>query len=158
MKFKIFKMLLVLGIMLAIPLIYMGRFEPMAFLDSGLSTGRSGFDELKGKTPKNLSNAITDEKVQVYKWRDKNGVMQFSNMPPADGGNAQQVTLDPNSNLIQAVKIPEKETESEVKVEKKKSLNPYSVNGAKKVIDDAMAVEDMMNQRHEQQQKMLNDI
>lgn len=158
MKFKIFKMLIMLGIMLAIPLVYMGRFEPMAFLDSGLSAGRSGFDELKGKAPKNLSNAITDEKVQVYKWRDKNGVMQFSNVPPADGGKAQRVTLDPNSNLMQAVKTPEKTAEPEQKVATKKSLNPYSVKGAKKVIDDAMAVEDMINQRHEQQQKMLNDI
>ena len=61
--------------------------------------------------------------------------MQFSNVPPADGGNAQQVMLDPNSNLIQAVKIPEKTAGPEQKVATKKSLSPYSVKGAKKVID-----------------------
>ena len=37
MKFKIFTMLVTLGILSVIPMIYMGKFDPMSFFDSSLS-------------------------------------------------------------------------------------------------------------------------
>ena len=154
-------MLLTLAILSVIPLIYMGKFDPLAFFDSGLSLGLSDlgsseFMKLKSKAPSNLSSAVTDEKVQVYKWRDENGVMQFSNTPPLKESNAEQILLDPNSNIIQAVKVPEKEEPGPVV--KKKSSNPYSVSGMKKVVDDARDVEKLLQQRQEQQQEALNNI
>ena len=108
MKFKIIKMLIILGILAATPMIYMGKFNPMDILDAGLRGGSSEFDKLKAKAPTGLSRITTDEKVQVYKWRDKNGVLQFSNTPPMDG-QAETIELNPNDNVIQAVRIPEKE-------------------------------------------------
>lgn len=157
MKFKILSMLVTLGVLSVMPMIYMGKFDPLSFIDSGLSKGGSEFKQLKAKAPKNLSNAVTDEKVQVYKWRDENGVMQFSNTPPPAGGAAERVVLDPNSNLMQAVKIPEQEQEIKPEVEAE-SPNPYSVKGMKKVMDDARGVEQMLQQRHEGQQQMLKDL
>lgn len=156
MKFKIFSMLVILGVVSVMPMIYMGKFDPLSFLESGFSMGGSEFTKLKAKAPKSLSNAVTDEKVQVYKWRDEHGVMQFSNTPPPTGGAAEQVVLDPNSNLMQAVKVPEeKEVKQEVEAE---SPNPYSVKGMKKVVDDAKGVEQLLQQSHESQQQMLKDI
>ena len=138
------------------PMIYMGKFDPLSFLSSGLGNNASEFEKLKAKAPKNLTSVVTDEKVQVYKWRDANGVMQFSNTPPPTVSGAEQVVLDPNHNLVQAVKVPEKEEPAEVaNVE---TPSPYSVKGMKKVMDDAKGVEQLLQQRHQNQQNMLNDI
>ncbi len=153
---KIFSMMITLGIMLAVPLIYMGKLDPMGLFDSGFSMGSSELSKLKAKAPKNLSNVVTDEKVQIYKWRDEKGIMQFSNTPPPTGGNAERVELDPNSNLMQAVKVPEKEEEKEVV--QTKPPNPYSPSGMQKTMEDVRGVEDMLNKRHEKQQKALNNI
>ena len=156
MKFKIFTMLVILGILSVMPMIYMGKFDPMAFFDSSLRNGVSEFKNIKAKVPESLSNGVTDKKVQVYKWRDENGIMQFSNTPPPTGGDAEQIELNPNKNIVQAVKIPEKEEPKEVA--KTESPNPYSVKGMKKVMNDAKGVEALLQKRHEEQQKMMNDL
>lgn len=150
-------MLVILGILSVTPMIYMGKFDPMAYLSSGLSNGSTEFNKLKAKAPKNLTNVVSDEKVQVYKWRDENGVMQFSNTPPPTGSGAEQVELDPNSNLMQAVKVPE-EKEEPAEMAKVESPSPYSVKGMKKAVDDAKGIEQLLQQRHEDQRKMMNDL
>ena len=153
MKFKIFTMLVTLGILSVIPMIYMGKFDPMSFFDSSLSKGVSELKNLKDMAPSGLG---TDKKVQVYKWRDENGIMQFSNTPPPTGGDAEKIVLNPNKNIVPAVKIPEKEEPKEVA--KIQSPSPYSVKGMKKVMNDAKGVEALLQKRHEEQQKMMNDL
>jgi hypothetical protein len=153
MKFKILSLLVTLGFLSVMPMIYIGKLNPLAFFDSGLDNGLS---ELKAKAPENFSNAVTEEKVSVYKWRDKNGVMQFSNTPPASGAVAELIVLNPNSNIVQAVKIPQQEAFTEEV--NSSAPNPYSIQGMKQVMDDAKGVEQLLQNRHEQQQKMLNDI
>ncbi len=156
MKFKLIMMLITLGVLSVVPLIMMGKFDPMAFFDKGTSE----FNSLKAKAPKNLSSVVTDEKVQVYKWRDENGVMQFSNVPPPADRDVEQVVLDPNSNLMQAVKVPEEAPEKEVSKDagQTKLPSPYSVKGVKKVMDDVRGVEDLLKQRQDQQQDALNKL
>ena len=156
MKFKIFTLLVILGIMSVTPMIYMGKFDPMSFVDAGFSNGASEFKKLKAKAPKNLTSVVSDKKVQVYKWRDEHGVMQFSNTPPPGVSSAERVELNPNSNLVKFVKVSEKEKPKEVaKVE---SASPYSINGMKKVMGDAQSIEEMLQQRHEDQQTMINNL
>jgi len=153
-------MLVILGMLSVMPMIYMGKVDPVALLDGDIGglfgSGGNEFAKLKARAPKNLTNVVTDEKVQVYKWRDENGVMQFSNTPPPDGGHAQQVELNPNHNLVKAVKVPVKEDTKPA--QQAPAPNPYSVKGMKKVMDDAKGIESMLQQRHEDQQKMLNNI
>ena len=156
MKFKIFSMLVTLGILSITPMIYMGKFDPMSFISSGFKTGESEFEKLKAKAPKNLSSVTTDEKVQVYRWRDEHGVMQFSNTPPLEGGS-EKIDLNPNENIIQAVKVPVEEV-AEKDVVKSEAANPYSVKGMKKVMDDARGVEDLLRKSHEDRQKMMNNL
>ena len=153
MKFKIFTMLVTLGVLSVIPMIYMGKFDPMAFFDSSLSKGVSELKNLKDMAPSGLG---TDKKVQVYKWRDENGIMQFSNTPPPTGGDAEKIELNPNKNVVQAVKIPEKEEPKEVA--KTESPSPYSIKGMKKVMNDAKGVEALLQKRHEEQQKMMGNL
>ena len=143
------------------PMIYMGKFDPMATIDSMLSSGSSEFKKLKAKTPQGLAgvvpaSVVSDEKIKVYKWRDKNGVMQFSNTPPVDGGPAEQIMVNPNKNIVDAVKVPVAE-KPEKEVATMAKPNPYSVNGMKKVMDDARGVEQLLQQRHEDQQKMTSN-
>ena len=157
MKFKIFTMLVTLGILSIMPMIYMGKFDPMAFFDSTISKGASEIKNLKAKVPKNFSSVVADKKVQVYKWRDKNGVMQFSNTPPPTDINVEQVVVDPNKNIVKAIKIPEKEEQPE-KAAKTQSANPYSVKGMKKVMDDAKGIEALLQKRNEEQQKMMGNL
>ena len=135
----------------------MGKFNPMEFLGSGFNSGSSTFEKLKAKAPKNLTSVVTDEKVQVYKWRDENGVMQFSNTPPPTDRNAQQIELNPNSNVVSAVKVPVKEAtpDSPGDIE---PPSPYSVKGMKKVMDDAKGIEQMLQQSHEQRTEILNNL
>ena len=158
MKFKIFTMLVTLGILSVVPMIYMGKFDSMAFFDSSLSKGASEFKNLKAKVPSSLSNGGTKEKVQVYKWRDKNGIMKFSDAPPPTVTNAEHVLVDPNKNLVQAIKIPEKKEPEPEAVAKTKLPNPYSVKGMKKVMNEAKGIEELLQKRHEEQQKMMNDL
>ena len=82
--------------------------------------------------------------------------MQFSNSPPPSVTNAESVIVNPNNNLVTAIKIPEKEEPA--KVAKTESPNPYSVKGMKKVMNDAKGVEALLQKRHEDQQKMMNDL
>ena len=155
MKLKIISMLITLVVLSVMPMIYMGKFDPLSFFDAGPNEDNSAFAKLKEQAPKGLSSVVTDEKVEVYKWRDENGVMQFSNMPPTEG-KAEQVVLDPNSNVIQAIKVPVKETLKEAP--KADAPSPYSMKGMKKVMDDAKGIEALLQKRHEDQQKMMNDL
>lgn len=152
MKFKILSMLIILGILSVMPMIYMGKFDPLAFFDAGLKVDL-GVNERNEKGVKNLSTVVTDEKVQVYKWRDQNGVMQFSNTPPTVT-DAEQIVLDPSSNIVQAVKVVEaEEPKPSVDVE---PPNPYSMEGMKKVMEDAKGIEALLQNRHEGQQKLMD--
>jgi len=49
--------------------------------------------------------------VPIYKWRDEHGVMQFSNAPPPTVSNAERVILNPDKNIVPAVKVPRKKEE-----------------------------------------------
>lgn len=161
MKFKILSMLVILGFLSITPMIYMGKIDPLSWLD--FDAGATDFVKLKAKTSKNLSSVVTDEKVKVYKWRDKNGVMQFSNVLPAgpppgdaDGSSkVEQLELNPNSNVVSAVNVPIRGKPEEVA--QTESTNPYSMKGMKKVMQDAKGVEALLQQRHEQQQEMLKN-
>jgi hypothetical protein len=157
MKFKILSMLVTLGVLSIMPMIYMGKVDPLSWID--LDSGADDLAKLKAKAPKNLSSAVTDEKVKVFKWRDKNGVMQFSNVPPPvdiDGdSNVEQLELNPNSNVMKAVEVPIKEEPKEVA--QTESTSPYSMKGMKKVMQDTKGVEALLQKRHEAQQEMLNN-
>ena len=157
MKLKILSMLIILGVLSVTPMIYMGKLDPMELLGAGLNGGASEFEKLKAKAPANMTSVVTDEKVQVYKWRDKNGVMQFGNTPPPEVRNAEQVELNPNSNVVTAVKVPVEEEKPVASTELVQPA-PYSVKGMKKVMDDARGVEQMLQQSHEQRSKALNNL
>jgi len=157
MKLKIFSLLVILGVMSVTPMIYMGKFDPVATINSVMSGELPGIEKIKATTVGSINKVAPAAKVQVYKWRDENGVMQFSNTPP-QAGMAQSVELDPNRNVIDAVKVPVKEEAETETAAPVKAPSPYSVSGMKQVMDDAKGVEEMLQKRHEEQQKRLGNI
>lgn len=168
MKFKIISMLVVIGMLSVLPMIYMGKLDPMAMLNGnfGNDIGLGNIDSiqdagkkiaiLKEKAPKNLSTVTTDEKVQVYKWRDENGVLQFSNTPPAHMKNAEQIELNPNHNVVEATKVPEVEVRDTSSSPQAQVHNPYTPGGMKQAVENAQGIEAMLQDRADQQKKMMD--
>ena len=156
MKFKILSMLIVLGLLSVMPLIYSGKLDPAKLFDKvDLSTDQisSGISQLKKKVPSMGGNA----EVKVYKWRDANGVMQFGSQPPPEVSRFEQVSVDVNKNVVDAVKVPLKK-ESEKVSQELSAPSPYSVKGMKKVMDDARGVEDLLKKSHEDREKMMRNL
>ena len=115
MKLKIVSMLIILAVLSVMPMIYMGKFDPSALISADneldFDLGRF-FASVFNKG----TDVVVDKKVQVYKWQDQDGVMQFSSKPPPGTHNAEQIVLHPDSNVVQAVTVSEKETAQPVEI------------------------------------------
>ena len=155
MKSTIISMIIVLCVLAIIPMFLIGDNSPGSRFSLDIFNGS---DE-RAKTPKNLTNVTTDKKIQVYKWRDEHGVMQFSNTPPPETQQAEVVELTPNTNIVKAVVVPEEELE-----EKRSGPsvittgNPYTPGGMKDLLDTTSSLADGMNQKQLEQQKLMDQI
>ena len=103
----------------------------------------------------------SDGKDIVYKWQDAEGSLHFTTEPPSDGTEYSVMGFDPNTNVIQAVKLPEeKEKEAEETAsqpEKGDNIgNPYSPEKIDKLFEDAKNVEKLLKQRMKDQEAALN--
>ena len=105
-----------------------------------------------------------DGKDIFYKWYDANGQLQFTTSPPAQGIEYTVKGFDPNTNVIQAVKVkkevePVNEGVSEKQPDKKISAddvgNPYSKESVEKLFDDAQNIEKLLNDRIKKQQSAI---
>ena len=172
MKMLVFKMVFVVVIMLAVPYYIMGGGKMPAFL-GGM------FDQAvkKPKLPENISSVVTDKDVTVYKWVDDQGRTHFSGIKPVNQ-NAETRHLRSDTNVMQAVKIPQaednenksfgglislskmdknkKNQKGDGKVEPYQVENPYTPEGMKNLIQGAQNVQGLINQRSEAQQKAIS--
>lgn len=152
MKSTIVSMIIVLCVLAIIPMFLIGDNSVL----ESFGLGGSGNTP---KTPKGLTNVTTDVKVQVYKWRDEHGVMQFTNTPPPQTQQAEMVELTPNTNIVKAFEIPQQEL-----VEKRSGPrvvttgNPYTPGGMKQMLDTTSELSDQMNQKQLDQQKLIDSI
>ncbi len=146
MKGTIISMLVVLVLLVAAPMFFMGDGKFADMFDFGGGTV---------KLPKNLESVKTDSKVELYKWRDANGVMQFSQTPPQDGGASARVVLSPDENVIDAVKVPEK-------VVSRPNVmsvgNPYNPGTIKDIVKDSQDIQNKLNERHAGNEQMMKDM
>jgi hypothetical protein len=121
----------------------------------------SGFFGSKKITPS--SDDDLSGKDIFYKWYDSEGNIQFTTEPPPDGVEYKLKGFDPDANVIQAVKIPAKESTAEesTPVQEKSTgpedgVNPYSADHIKKLFDDTKNIEKLLNQRAKDQESALN--
>ena len=151
MKSTIISMIIVLCVLAIIPMFLIGDDNVLERFGLGGSDAP--------KTPKGLTNVTTDEKVQVYKWRDKFGVMQFSNTPPPETRQAELVELTPNTNIVKAVEVPEDEPEKKRSGPKVITVgNPYTPGGMKDLLDTTSSLAEGMNQKQLEQQQLMDQI
>ncbi len=98
-----------------------------------------------------------------YKWHDSDGNIQFTSEPPPDGTEYTLKGFDPDTNVIQAVNVPPKESVSdESSPTQNKSAdpgeigNPYSSESVKKLYEDAKNIEKLLKQRVQDHQSQIN--
>jgi hypothetical protein len=155
MKSTIISMLIVLCVLAIAPLLLFG--------DRGLLS-RYGLDifgepDLRAKAPKNITSVTTDKKVQVYRWRDQHGVMQFTSTPPPNGRQAEMVELRPDTNIVKAIEVPEEEPEVKRGGPKVMTTgNPYTPGGVKDLLDTTSGLAEGINEKQLQQQKLMEQI
>ena len=158
MKSTIISMSIVLIVMVAVPMIFLGEGNLAEKFGFGGFSGFGEKSESPTKLPENVKSVTTREKVEVYTWIDASGVKHFTDTPPPDGGVSVKIVLKPNTNVISAIKIP-KEEEKVVSKPKVYSVgNPYTPGGVKEVIDNSKDIQNTMEQREEDREKMMQDL
>ncbi len=155
MKSTIISMVTVLCVLAIIPILLLGDNSVMAKFGLGVF---SDPDE-HAKAPKNITSVTTDEKVEVYKWRDQYGVMQFTNTPPPQAQQAELVVLTPDTNIVKAVEVPEEEPEQKRSGPAVMMTgNPYTPGGMKDLLDTTSSLATDMNQKQMEQEQLMNQL
>jgi hypothetical protein len=101
----------------------------------------------------------------IYRWTDREGVIHFTNTPPPRGVEYTVKGYDPNTNLIQSVKLPQAEEPPERKPVQAATKqppgslreigNPYSVEKVEKLMEDARNVQKLLEDRLERQEELI---
>ena len=155
MKSTIISMIIVLCVLAIIPMFLLGDNSLLARFGLDVFTGSGE----TAKPPENFTTVTTDEKVQVYKWRDQYGVMQFTNTPPPQTRQAELVVLTPDTNIVKAVEVPEQEPEQKRSGPAvMKTGNPYTPGGMKDLLDTTSSLATDMNQKQMEQQQLMEQI
>jgi hypothetical protein len=139
----------------------------MSFSDLSLSSiSIPKFSLPKFSGSKKITPSSDDDlggKDIFYKWYDSEGNIQFTTEPPPDGIEYTLKGFDPNANVIQAVKLPPKESnpDESTPVQKKSTapedgVNPYSGDSVKKFMEDTKNIEKLLSQRFKDQESALN--
>ena len=176
---KIFYRLIFLGLALALagPFLMKHEGEPLMSLSDFKPSFGSGTAELSAASgSSSISSSSSFGEQQFYKWKDKNGVWQFTQEPPPEEASAEVVSVNPNANIIQSMSQKEINTTlgfdsktfgQEGKEGPAVDVNipdlsklpfplPTSLPGAdiEKLMEDAKALQQLSQDR----MKMLNNI
>jgi len=157
MKSTIISMLIVLVLMVALPMIFLGnnRLSDGISLDLGKPRADSGV-----KLSSRIENVTTDAPVEIYRWRDEHGILQFSNTEPV-GVSAEVLNLKPNLSSMDAVKPSPEEKEPSAAAATSSSGelgNPYTPGGMKQIIDQANELKKVISQQQAEQEKAINEM
>lgn len=160
----IFKMLLMTAV-------FVGIGNYMLYITTGQSPFSNfklpTFSSAKQDLKSGINNTFSSGKQEAYKWTDKNGVVHYSSAPPehlatqtqidqaTHNKQLQKIEVDPNTNLIQGVKLAEKK-EEQITEKPAATTNVYSPAGAQKLLNDAKNVEKLLNDRFEAQKKAID--
>ena len=111
------------------------------------------------------SNISSDGKDIFYRWNDAQGNVHFTTVPPPDGIEYMVKGYDPNTNVIQAIKIliePDplesapNATDSGTDDSTPSVDSAYNPDKVQKLINDTKNIEKLLNQRYENQNSAIN--
>lgn len=158
MKSTIISMFIILIVMITLPMFLFGNGELAQKFGFGSGDDGETIEDLRAKAPKNIQTVVTDEQVEVYKWVDEHGVTQFSNRPPENSRESEKIVLSPDTNVISAIRIPEKKPEAAASHQVHSLSSPYSPGGMKKMVDEATGMQERLDQRKLEQDKALQGL
>ena len=113
--------------------------------------------------PENINSVTTDTDVEVYKWRDENGVMHFGSEPPQYAGTVEKMNLKTNQNIMDPVRIVAQEA-SEVAQHSDDTIkqvsvdNPYSPEGMADLLNQTQGLADSLSKQQSDHKQQLDDI
>ena len=123
-------------------------------LNPGLKSG-----EATAKVPQNVTAVTTDKDVEIFKWRDEQGVMHFGERPPEFDTIVEKVDLRTNENVMKAVKVTRDVVESaDTGIQQVNVDNPYSPEGMSQLLQQTQALTDSINKQQEGKKEMLDNI
>lgn len=148
---------LVLAILLPFTILKNDQGKPMMSF-SGFSLPELS-DLSSGSSLKPSIDVIGGKDI-FYKWYDADGNLQFTTELPPDGVEYTVKGYDPNTNVIQAVKLPKEEVATDEPVigtsEEQPELNSYDPQSIQKLMEETRNIEKLLNQRFENQNSALN--
>jgi len=139
---------------------------PMIFLGDNSISEKFGFKMGKHATSSGVKlstgvkDVTTDTPVQIYRWRDEHGVLQFSNTPPV-GVAAETLDLKPNLSSMDPVKPPPEEKQPDTAAAATSSGelgNPYTPGGMKQIIEQANELKKVISKQQEEQEKAIDQM
>ena len=140
------KLILKIAVMMFIVL---GISNYMMYLTTGKSpfsfSGKAALPELGSS-----KNLLPARKETAYRWRDENGVIHYSSEPPPNA-EAEKLEVDPSTNLIQGLELKEKQASEDKEKPAEPEMpkaNPYNPETIKKLFDDAKKVQETLDQRY----------
>jgi hypothetical protein len=102
-------------------------------------------------------------KRKVYSWRDEQGNVHYSNIAPSNSGSVKTLQVDTNTNVIKMAKPAEGqagimtvEEEHSPTDSKPGMISVYTPEGTQKLIDDARAVEDKLQERQQEFDRVID--
>jgi hypothetical protein len=161
----IFKFGIIIAVLMSVPYFMMGGTLP------DWAAGLFSSEPDKPALPENLSSVVTDQEVTYYQWVDEQGQTHYSSTPPI-GLAAEQKKLRPDTNLLQAVKVPQEEEASDgpqifslgsskdgksKKEGDEEAFNPYSPEGVQKLMDKAQDAKKLMENHNRQLGKITGE-
>jgi len=118
----------------------------------------AGSGKSRAKVPENIQSVTTDRDVEVYKWRDEQGVMHFGEAPPQQDSGVEKIELKARLNVMKAVKAEEEVEEMGSRSDQVMGINPYSPQGVSDLMDQTRDLAKTLNKKQEDQKKMLDNM
>ena len=134
-------------------LILIAGFAGLFFLNG---PGGKPIMTLGDLTPTMPDISITEsEPVSVYKWKDANGVWQFSDQPvETEAEDVEVMVLDGKINTMTALKIPDEEDVGALRFKIPAGLTTVAPDKVSKMMDAVNSLQDTVDQRAENIRKM----
>ena len=125
-----------------------------------IMTGKTPFSANDLKMPDisapNVDSLVNGGKTTAYKWTDENGVVHYSSEPPPEQQQVEVLEVDPNVNLVQGVQkkeeVPGPGSQPALDLP---GGNVYSPKNVQKLIQDAKDVQQKLNERYQEQEKIV---
>lgn len=147
--------IIVLCILVAVPVLLFGDLEMLKSF--GVNSDSSFWS--RAKAPRNVTTVTTDQKVTVYKWRDEHGIMQFTSTPPAEVQQVEEVVLEPNTNIVKAVEVPEEEPDGTAAGPNVMTIGSSGTTDAiQGLLGSTADTKNNMNKQQQEQQKILDQL